>query len=180
MQPSTHSHLPPSLSMAQPTQPEEHNIEGIGPTPLWIWSPDGKIIENITEYIASFCLGLIRVRQEAMESNALIWQCKRHFFTLSDEDWLTSRLAKVTIVGIWWPNQCKHWLSRWGSASSAKWRAHILSSFCERGWNRRCWSIQCSNWQTRRGRLCGSRTCWRMHHEIVSRHLGVWWVAISS
>jgi len=39
-----------------------------------IWQADGKAIKNITEYIAQFCLGLVQVKQEFMESSVLIWQ----------------------------------------------------------------------------------------------------------
>jgi hypothetical protein len=40
------------------------------------WSGDGKVIENIMEFTASFHLGLVCVKQEMMESPALIWQCE--------------------------------------------------------------------------------------------------------
>jgi hypothetical protein len=79
-------------------------IEGIiGPRPSLQWSPDGKIIENITEYIASFCL-----QQEAMESPALVSQCKCQFISLNDEGSLTPRLAKVTTAGVRQQNWCRH------------------------------------------------------------------------
>jgi len=37
---------------------------------------DMKTIDNITEYTCQFRLGLVRIKQEFIESSALIWQRK--------------------------------------------------------------------------------------------------------